>query len=497
LNTIARQSLLTTLFAYMGVVVGYFNVLWLLPYALEPEQVGLFKTIQDLAILLVPFAQLGVGNGITRFFPLVQGSKFSFLTQTLLVGLVGFILLAGIFWVFKDSVISLFAQNSPEVNDYLLVALLITLFSLLSTILESFCRSYLKVAIPSFIRDVLLRLLMALLVLGYLVDFYSFHQLMWGLGMVYFLALIATIAYMVSRNLFKLTLDWKNLDRKFQSSFLNYSLITLLGTAGALLIMKIDSLMVSSMIGLDANAVYIIGFSIAVVIEMPRRAISQVIMPVISERFAANQLLEIHQLYKKVAVNQLLICLLVFLLIWVNIDNLYHFVPNRDVYQAGKWVVFLIGLGKITDALFSVNSEIIVFSKYYLFNITATIIMCVAVILLNSWLIPIWGIEGAALASLIAMLLYNGIKFVYIKVKLGFNPFTVALFKILIIGVISWSVASFLIPSPDSVLFDVVIKSTVLVVCFGIGSKLWEVSPESENWLREKIVPLLQKITKP
>nr|WP_245189499.1 oligosaccharide flippase family protein [Lunatimonas salinarum] len=488
--------MLTTLFAYLGVVVGYFNVLWLLPFVLEPNQVGLFKTIQDLAILLVPFAQLGIGNGITRFFPLVEGSKFSLLTQTLTVGVIGFVVIAGLFVFFQDTVIAVFARNAPDVNDYLLVALLITLFSLLSTILESFCRSYLKVAFPSFIRDVLLRLLIALLVLGYYIKLYSFSALMWGLGGVYLLALLAMMTYMVRSKLFQLTLNWQNLDRKFRKSFFSYSFITLLGTAGALLIMKIDSLMVSSLIGLDANAVYIIGFSIAVVIEMPRRAISQVIMPVISEKFAVDQLDDIHQIYRKVAVNQLLICLLIFGLIWLNIDNLYHFVPNREIYQAGKWVVFLIGMGKITDALFSVNSEIIVFSKFYLFNITATLIMCIAVIMFNFWLIPIWDIEGAAMASFMAMLLYNLIKFIYIKVRLGFSPFSIALLKIVLIGAFSWSIAQFVVPGLETVLLDLVLKSSVFVFCYLLGSKLWQVSPESENWIKDRVAHVWSTVKK-
>lgn len=476
-------------------VVGYFNVLWLLPYVLEPAQVGLFRTIQDLAILLVPFAQLGIGNGITRFFPMVKGSKFSFLTQTILFGMLGYILIGLGFLIFHETIISIFAENSPQVNEFLSIALLITLFSLLSTILESFCRSYLKVAVPSLIRDVLLRILVAALVLGYFFSVYSFHQLMWGLGLIYLLALIAIVAYMLRSKIFKLTLDWRNLDKNFQKEFITYSFITLLGTAGALLIMKIDSLMVSSMIGLDANAIYTIGFSIAVVIEMPRRAISQVIMPVISEKFAANLLDDIHRIYKKVAVNQLLICLLIFLLIWINIDNLYYFVPNKEIYEAGKWVVFFIGLGKLSDVLFSVNGEIIVFSRYYIFNITATLIMCVAVIVFNLWLIPIWGIDGAALSSLIAMFLYNLIKFIYIKVRLNFNPFSFSIFKIIIVGVVCWGVCEYLIPKPENVFLDIIIRSGVLSFLYAMGCWLWRVDPETEAWLKERWEQLVRKKT--
>lgn len=493
MSKIAKQSLLTTLFAYIGVVIGYFNVLWLLPFVLQPEEIGLFKTIQDMAILLVPFAQLGIGNGITRFFPRVTGSKFPFFTFTLFIGVIGFIAVALGFYVFSEQVIAIFAKNSPEVNNFLLVALLITFFSVLNTILDAFSRSYLKVAIPSFFRDVLLRLLVSCLILGYYFGLYTFYSLMWGLGGIYFLTLLAMIAYMTKTGIFQLSVNWAQISTPFKKEFLQYSLITLLGTAGALLIMKIDSLMVSSMIGLNANAIYTIGFSIAVVIEMPRRAISQVIMPVISEKFANNQLRDINVLYKKIAIHQFLICLLIFLLIWVNIDSLYHYVPNREIYEAGKWVVFLIGLGKLSDVIFSVNGEIIVFSRFYLFNITATLIMCVAVIVLNIWLIPVFGIEGAALASLVSMFLYNLIKYIYVKIRLGFDPFTWGVGKILLVGIGSWAVTHYALPTQAIVWLDILLRSGLMILLYGVGSWSLHIAPEIEGWIKERAGELISK----
>ena len=446
-----------------------------------------------MAILLVPFAQLGIGNGITRFFPRVTGSKFPFFTFTLVIGVIGFLTVALGFFLFKDQVISIFAKNSPEVNNFLLVALLITFFSVLNTILDAFSRSYLKVAIPSFFRDVLLRLLVSVLVLGFYFELYSFYTLMWGLGGGYFLTLLAMIGYMVRIRIFRLSIHWEQISTPFKKEFLQYSLITLLGTAGALLIMKIDSLMVSSMIGLNANAIYTIGFSMAVVIEMPRRAISQVVMPLISEKFALNQLQDINLLYKKIAIHQFLLCLLIFLLIWVNIDSLYHYVPNREIYKAGKWIVLLIGLGKLSDVVFSVNGEIIVFSRFYLFNITATLIMCVAVIVLNLWLIPLFGIEGAALASLLSMFIYNLIKYVYVKIRLGFDPFTWGVAKIFFLGLVSWGIVHYALPVQSLVWIDIVIRSGVLILFYCIGAWRMHVAPDVEHWIKAKAGNLLPK----
>src|SRR5690554_446720 len=488
MGKIVKQSLLTTVFSYIGVVVGYINVLWLLPYALSPEEIGIFRTIQDMGLLLVPFAQLGLGHGITRFYPRVKDQQFAFFSFSLFLTLIGFGVVALGFLTFKEQIIQAYAGNSPEIIDFLSVVLFITLYAVLNSILDAFTRSFMKIAVPTFFREVVLRLMLAIIVGAYLLGWLNFDQLMWGLADIYLFTLLGMIVYMARNGMFKLKFNWSAFSPGFRKEYIQYSLITLLGTAGSILIMKIDSLMVTSMIGLDANAIYAIGFAIAVVIEMPRRAISQVVMPVIAEKFALNQPKEINALYKTVAVNQLLLCLLIFLGTWANIDNLYHFVPNKEIYQAGKWVVLLIGLGKLCDVLFSVNGEIIVFSRFYIFNITSTLLMCVMVVVLNLLMIPVWGIEGAALSSLLAMFFYNLIKYLYVKKRLGFDPFSWDIAKIILLGLLVYGVDYFLVPFFEPVLLDIVVRSGLLVLLYGLGIWAMKIAPDSQRlvWGRIK-----------
>lgn len=487
MKPIARQSILTTLSSYLGVLVGYVNILWLLPYALEPEQIGVFRTIQDIALLFVPFAQLGAGNGITRFYPKVKSLQFSFFTLSLLIALIGFTIVSALFFFFKETLVAAFATNSPEVIDFFGVVLFITLFAVLNTILDIFCRSFLKVAVPAFFREVILRLLVAILISTYLLRWISFDMFMWGLALTYFISLFGMIIYMLKIKIFKLDFKFRDFPTGFLKEFIKYNLITLLGTTGGILIMKIDSLMVSSMIGLDANAIYTIAFSIAVVIEMPKRAISQVVMPVIADHFEKGELTAINQLYKQVAVHQFLICLLLFLGIWSNIDSLYHFVPNNQIYEVGKWVVLWIGLGKLSDVLFSINGEIIVFSKYYIFNITATLIMSIVVIVLNLVLIPNMGIEGAALASFLAMFLFNFIKYIYVKKRLNFDPFSKDILKIIFLGLITYTIQFYLIQNGNLGVLNIILRSLTVIALYVGGAFALNIAKNSRDRLFKKI----------
>jgi O-antigen/teichoic acid export membrane protein len=486
MSKIANQSIQTTIFSYLGVLLGYINVLWLYPFALDTTQLGIFRTIQDLGLLLVPFAQLGVGHGITRYFPNLKNQQSAFLTYSLGLSFIGFAWVAIVFFGFKKELVGLFASNSPEVINFLGVALIITLFSLLSSVFDAYARSYIKIAIPTFFREVFLRFLTSILVTMYLLGWISFDQVMQGLLMVYGLALGGVWVYLIRLKLFKLDFNWGNFPKGFRTSFIRFSLITFLATAASTLIMKIDSIMVSSMISLEANAIYSIAFYMALVIELPRRAISQVAMPLIADHFAKNQMSEINQLYKQISNRQLYICLLLFALVWSNIDDIYHFVPNSEIYQTGKWVVFYIALGKLFDVAFSVNSEILVFSRFYRSNLILTVVMSILIVGVNYWLIPLFGIEGAALGSASVMLLFNLIKYGYLKIKINLDPFSLETLKISLVGFFSL-LGMFLNFEEINPFYGLLIRSCIVLSSFVLGSILFGAGKEEWDWIRKKV----------
>ena len=69
MGIIIKQSAISTALTYAGVVIGYVNLLILFPAYMSPEEVGLARIVQDAAMIMVPFAQLGISQLIIRFFP--------------------------------------------------------------------------------------------------------------------------------------------------------------------------------------------------------------------------------------------------------------------------------------------------------------------------------------------------------------------------------------------------------------------------------------------
>lgn len=66
MGVIIRQSIATTIISYVGLIIGYLNLLYLYPLFLSPDQVGLLRIIQDAAILMAQFAQFGLAQSVIR-----------------------------------------------------------------------------------------------------------------------------------------------------------------------------------------------------------------------------------------------------------------------------------------------------------------------------------------------------------------------------------------------------------------------------------------------
>jgi O-antigen/teichoic acid export membrane protein len=143
-------------------------------------------------------------------------------------------------------------------------------------------------------------------------------------------------------------------------------------------------------------------------------------------------------------------------------------------------------LGKLFDVAFSVNSEILVFSRFYKSNLILTVAMSILIIAVNYWLIPIFGIEGAAMGSAGVMLLFNLIKYGYLKAKIQLDPFSIETFKIGGVGLISL-VGMFFSFDGLSPLVGIIIKSSAVLLLFITGSVLVGVGKEEWEWIKGKV----------
>lgn len=433
------------------------------------EQIGLLRTIQDAAILFSPFAQFGLTQSIFRYHPqLVKNQKTSasFISLMLLLSLVGFFLFLMVFEIFETPTLAYFQDNAKEIIQYSYLVIWLTLIMLLTSVLETFSRAVLKTTIPNLLKEVVIRLLLISLAFFYFKGIITFEQFIIGSVLSYLLCLLILLLFLISTGDLKISFGFGELDKPIMKEMFLYSILSFAGMAGMILIGKVDSIMVTALIGTKANAIYTTAFYMATVIEMPKRALSQLAMPLIARAFEKNDLKEIETLYTKTAINQFIIGALLLIGIWINLDTVFYFMPKKEAFEAGRWVVLFIGLGKLVDMLFGPSSEIIVLSKHYKFNIVLIVILAGIVIVSNNTLIPAFGITGAAIGAASALIIFNSVKYIFIYVKFGLQPFTVNSLKVLAIALLTL-LLSYVLPKLETPLLDLIFRSSIVTIFFG------------------------------
>ena len=481
MGIVINQSLKSSIWAYLGVLIGFINVLWLYTYFLSTEQIGLFRLIQSSSFLLATFGQIGLGSSVIKFFPTFKNEK-GFLGSAILGTIFGFCLLLFLTTFFKSSITSYFSNKSALFIEYLGLTLTITLSIILFQVLEAFSRSLLNIVFPTLLRDVGLRIFTSLAIVLFGLDLIDFDMALFVVVGAYGLNALVLLVYIAHIRKLGIAFEFSFLRNGKLKEVMKYGFYSLLGAGGTQIILQIDSIMLSGMEGLDATGIYAIAFFIGVVIEMPKRSITQVSLALISQAFAKNDFKAINKLYKQTSINQMIIGSLLLIGIWSNIDNIYAFIPNSDTYVEGIQVVLFIALGKLSDMIFGVNGEIIVMSKYYRFNVVAISILAIFSILFNYYLIPIYGLEGAAIASFLAMFGFNLLKFIFVWVKFQFQPFTKR--SLLFAGIVCVTlVAERLIPTIGNYVTDTIIRSSLITTVLLVPTYFLKVSAEFNGLL--------------
>ena len=461
MGKVLRQSFWSTIVIYFGVLLGFINSIILFPKFLTTEQIGLIRQIISASTILIPIATFGVSSTYVKYYPLFKDSlieKKQFFSLNLIITLIFCSIVLLSLFFFLDEIKLLFSEKSQLFFDYFYIVYFILFIMSISILIEAYLRARYDTILSNIINGVSNRFLTAVTVILLSLSVIDFDYLIKSQVIIYSIGLIVLIYYANKKDKLSVTIRFEKIKKHFSKIF-NYRSYAFLGSFSNIIVLNVDVLMVTSLLGLSQTGIYTTAFYIGMVIEIPRRAISQISIPFISENIKNNKIKEIEKNYKEVSLHQMLIGILFFILVVTNLDNIFSLIPNSNEFIKGKDVVYIIGLSKLIIMFFSYNSELISLSKYYRFTVITIIILAFVSIILNLILIPKYGMIGAAYASLISIAFYNIIKFIFIKLKMKISPFSINSFKIILIGLLVFYISNYLIPSSDNPWLDILIKS--------------------------------------
>lgn len=477
MGIVFRQSLKNILTTYLGFAFGAVNTLFLFVYFLTKEEYGLVSYVTSTATILSPVIAFGVHNTFIRFYSSYKNpeqlAKFNLMLFTLpCLAILPFALI-GIFAY--EHIVRWLSGENPIVGDYVFLIFITAIAMAYFEVCYAWARVQLKTVFGNFLKEVFHRICTTLLLLGIYFKQIDFEQFMWGIFIAYALRtlLMLIAAFRIKRPTFSWGLP------KNKSEIFTYSLFIILSGSVASLLMDIDKFMINQYLPISDIAVYNVAVFTATVIAIPYRAMYQIVSPLAAQFLNKNETSQLKELYKKSTVNIYLTSVVIFVLIIINAEQFYALLPDKT-YANGFWVLIFIALVKLSDALVGINNAILFNSVYYRTVLYLGVFLTLCTIGLNIWLIPIYGINGAGIATLCAFLSYNALKLSFVQAKFKLNPFYAEVFKISAFGLVS-SMIFFFWNFSFSPLWNIFLKSAIFLIFSVIVQWKYKLSEDFKN----------------
>lgn len=464
MGIVLKQSFKNTLILILGFAIGGVNVLFLYTKFLDDEYYGLIIFLLSTAVLILPLMVYGMQHAVVKYFSAykTKEEKDKLLTWSVILPIFIIIPIAFLGNLFYELISEALSIKNPLIKNYTYLIFFIAVFMGYFEVFYAWSKVQMNSVFGNFIKEIFARVGVTVLLFGVYFNYLTPNQFVYGVVILYFLRMMLMKLYAFSIYMPKITFGRPN---NF-NEVLRYSMYLILaGSAGSILL-EIDKFMIPQIEKLAEVAYYSVGVFIASTIAIPNRAMQQITNPIIAKDLNNNDLNAVSKLYAQSSINLLVVGGLLFLLVNLNINEMYQII-GKPQYSVGIWIVLMISISELYKLALGTNGAILINSKYYRTFFYLSIAMATTVIVLNHFLIKSIGINGAALATLITILIFNTVKVWYIKRKLNMQPFTKK--TALVLGLILVLFGLFYsLKFSFSPMINIVLKSLIVSVFYGV-----------------------------
>ena len=463
----------------VAILIGGINTLYFYPEFLREQYYGLVVFLLATSNLLQPLMSFGAQHTIIKFFSSFKNvkEKDEFLSSIIFLPL--FFILPVCFLVvqFHDLIAEFLSVKNPIIKSYVWVIFLVSFATSYFEVFYAWSRVQFKSIFGNILKEIYPRIAVFILLFLVSIDILTKENFVWWLTGLYYIRLIIMIIY-------SLFLYTPKFSVKIPNNFkeiLSYSIYILLAGSAASFLIDIDKYMIPQKQAISQTAYYAVAVFIATVVEIPGRAMFQIINPLVAKALNEENFVELKNLYKQSSENLLIVCGLFFLLINLNIDSFYMLLNNQE-YSDASLVVLIISSAKLIQMSFGCGPAILATSKFYKITLPFSIAMAVSVYFLNDYLIDLYGINGAAISTFIVLLIFTVLKIIYIRYKVKLQPFNFNSIKIFTSILLIYFFNSY-INLELSPLIEIIIRSIIILITYVLVINFFGVSKKMKDLL--------------
>lgn len=436
---IRKQSIQSSIIVYFGFAVGALNMyLYSMHGSFNTNQFGLTRLFIDFAQNIFAFASLGTIPVLYKFYPYYKDNlpdnKNDLLTWVLVASVIGFIIITLTGIAFQPLVVRKFGERSPLFLDFYYLIYPFSFGYLFFAVLEGYSWALQKTVVTNALKETILRIITTAFILLYFFKLISFTQFMYLFSSLYLIIACLLIIYLWRIRHFTITFTVSRVTKKFIKKMIGLQFFVFGGVCLNAVAITISGILIASKMGLTATAVYSLAAYVANLIEIPQRSITSISTGVLSRAWKDKNYGHINHIYHRSSINMLLLSIFIFGNVWLNVGQGINLLHIQNEYAAGLGVVFVLGVAKIIDAGTGVNSVIIVTSTFWKFEFWSGIILLSLRIPLAYILIQRYGILGPAYAELISQVVYNFMRYEFLRRRFKMQPFNAETLYTVLLG---------------------------------------------------------------
>ncbi len=488
MGIIKRQGIKNLLVNYVGVGIGFIATLFV--YNLDRELYGFAQFLTSSAIFLIPFMTLGVVGLVLKYYPEfdLRFPDRSFIKSIYKLFALSSILFVALYFLLQEKFLALMRYLKIDrqgiLEDHILLVVILTIILAANRIFILHCSNLRRIVIPEILSSLSFKIALPILVLLGYHGYVNKEETSWLIIIFYAVVCLFLAIYLARLGGFRgAAAKWREIAHTKRREIRSFTFYSALNSLSASFAFRLDMIMLSAMLGFTSNGAYALILFLTNVIDIPRRSLSKIISPVLSNAATAGDQSQIEDLYQKASINLLVPSTFLFILIWSCLPELDKIVSGDPIFWESRHIFLFLALGRLIDMLLSMNTEIITYSKYYRYNLLFIIILAICNFLLNYTLISRYEILGAALATFGAFVIYNLLKGTLLWRTMGILPFHRSTWALLGLTLLTM-LTLMLIPRDWSIWVNVPLKVIICGLLYALPVLYFNLSQDINDMLR-------------
>lgn len=403
----------------LGAGMGFsFIFNWYITKVMEKVDVGYYQyyiSIVTFAMAIVPLGYQAVAE--REAFLMTKKQLRKFCNQALLVisittTLFGFIWYLGVLnfdWV----------KGLSEFNTIKIAILVIPIYALnifYRAILQSQNKIFASILPDSLIRPILLIIsALAISALGYEIT----PVLILSMIFSFFIGSLIYSIYLVEKK----TIEPTEITNDNEKWFIQALWLLPIGFLN-IINERIDVIMITKSLGPEENAVYGVAYKFALFTGFGLVILNKTLIPEFARHFKTNGTVAAIQAKIKPTIQKAFgLSLFVALSLLVGGEFLLSlFGKTSDGYTEGYVSILILCAGQLINVGFGSVGYILTMAKQEKLVMISIVLGIIVNIVLNILLLPLLGIQGAAISTSLSIFMWNVMMFIFVKKKTGINP---------------------------------------------------------------------------